>query len=95
MEKKQTETSEQKIQYVAQVMPKLLSFSTQLFRMDQVEKQFSLLNTPGIGIKVEQQVRIKLADMYEMLYTVLDRTNEQKEKDELYSPEQVKTLLNV
>ena len=95
LEKKQTETSEQKIQYVAQVMPKLLSFSTQLFRMDKVEKQFSLLNTPGIGIKVEQQVRIKLADMYKMLYTLLDRTNEQKEKDELYSPEQVKTLLNV
>ena len=68
----------------------LLSFSTQLFRMEEVETQFSLLGTSELKTNAEHLVRSRLADMYQTLYNILKSPGET-----MYNPDQVKTLLNV
>ena len=73
-----------------ELMPKLLSFSTQLFRMENMEKQFQLIGTSELREKVENMVRTKLANAYETLYKNLSSPEEN-----LYTAEQVRTLLNI
>jgi hypothetical protein len=72
------------------VIPKMMTFSTQLFRGDDVEKQFHLMSTPTLRRDVEQQVRITLSNAYSLLYDFLENPGEQ-----LYTSEQVLTLLNM
>ena len=84
------ENAEMSLEEQKVLKSQLLSFSTQLFRMEEVETQFSLLGTSELKTNAEHLVRSRLADMYQTLYNILKSPGET-----MYNPDQVKTLLNV
>ena len=84
------DSTERLATFTLSVVPKMMTFSTQLFRSDDVGKQFHLMATPTLRTEAEHEVHVTLSKAYEVLYTRLKEPG-----DQLYSSEQVKTLLNV